>query len=124
MPTPARFRLDVQDDESQFLARMIDDVRDGLTSEPRRLPPKYFYDEAGGRLFELITELPEYYLTRAERLILRAVAGPLMGRLSPRDVVELGPGSCEKARVLLDALPRGDGEIGRASCRERVYVLV
>src|SRR5712692_5581258 len=88
---------------------MIDDVRDGLTSEPRRLPPKYFYDETGSRLFERITELPEYYLTRAEGSILRAIAGPLMGRLRPRDLVELGPGSCEKVRVLLDALPSPDG---------------
>jgi L-histidine N-alpha-methyltransferase len=99
-----RFRLDVQDDESQFLARMIGDIREGLTAKPRRLPPKYFYDEAGGRLFERITELPEYYLTRAEGSILRAIAGPLIASLRPRDLVELGPGSCEKVRVLLDAL--------------------
>jgi L-histidine Nalpha-methyltransferase len=105
MATSARFRLDVQDDESRFRARMIEDIRDGLTAHPRRLPPKYFYDEAGSQLFERITELPEYYLTRAEESILRAIAGPLMDRLRPRDVVELGPGSCEKVRVLLDALP-------------------
>ena len=109
MPTPAHFRLDVQDDESQFLARMIDDIRLGLTAHPRRLPPKYFYDEAGSRLFERITELPEYYLTRAEGSILRAIAGPLMRRLRPRDFVELGPGSCEKVRVLFDALPSTAG---------------
>jgi L-histidine Nalpha-methyltransferase len=109
MPTPARFRLDVQDDESQFLARMIDDIRLGLTARPRRLPPKYFYDEAGSRLFERITALPEYYLTRAEGSILRAIAGPLMARLRPRDFVELGPGSCEKVRTLLDALPSPAG---------------
>src|SRR5713101_7391371 len=71
--TSARFRLDVQDDESQFRARMIADIRDGLTAHPRRLPPKYFYDEAGSGLFERITELPEYYLTRAEGSILRAI---------------------------------------------------
>jgi L-histidine N-alpha-methyltransferase len=109
MATSARFRLDVHDDESQFRARMIADIRDGLTARPRRLPPKYFYDEAGSRLFERITELPEYYLTRAEGSILRAIAGPLMDRLRPRDLVELGPGSCEKVRVLLDALRPSDG---------------
>ena len=109
MATSARFRLDVHDDEAQFRARMIADIREGLTAHPRRLPPKYFYDEAGSRLFERITELPEYYLTRAEGSILRAIAGPLMGRLRPRDLVELGPGSCEKVRVLLDALGPSDG---------------
>src|SRR5512132_3205207 len=103
------YRLDVHTDEAQFLARMADDVRRGLTARPRRLPPKYFYDEAGGRLFERITELPEYYLTRAEESILRAIAGPLMGRLQPRDLVELGPGSCEKVRTLLNALPSTAG---------------
>jgi L-histidine Nalpha-methyltransferase len=105
MATSARVLLDVHSDESQFLARMIDDVRRGLTANPRWLPPKYFYDEAGGRLFERITELPEYYLTRAEESILREIAGPLIGRLGPRDFVELGPGSCRKVRLLLDALP-------------------
>jgi L-histidine N-alpha-methyltransferase len=121
MAVSARFRLEVQDDESQFLARMIDDIRDGLTAHPRRLPPKYFYDEAGGRLFDRITELPEYYLTRAEESILRAIAGPLMSRLQPRDLVELGPGSCEKVRTLLNARPISAGtryvavDVGRDS---------
>jgi L-histidine Nalpha-methyltransferase len=107
--TSARFRLEVRNDEAEFRARMIRDIRDGLTARPRNLPPKYFYDEAGGRLFERITELPEYYLTRAERSILQAIAAPLLARLRPRDLVELGPGSCEKARLLLDALPSGNG---------------
>ena len=106
---PPRWRLDVHSDESRFLIRMADDVRRGLTARPRWLPPKYFYDEAGGQLFERITELPEYYLTRAEESILREVAAPLVSRLRPRDLVELGPGSCRKVRVLLDALPRSVG---------------
>ena len=119
--TSARFRLDVQDDDAQFRNRMIEDIREGLTARPRRLPPKYFYDEAGGQLFERITELPEYYLTRAEGSILRTIAGPLMDGLRPRDLVELGPGSCEKIRVLLDALPSPDSvryvavDVGRDS---------
>jgi L-histidine N-alpha-methyltransferase len=107
MTTP-RYRLDVHTDEAQFLARMADDVRRGLTDRPRWLPPKYFYDEAGGQLFERITELPEYYLTRAEEAILREVAPGLMSRVRPRDFVELGPGSCRKVRFLLDALPHQD----------------
>src|SRR2546425_556345 len=86
--------LDVHADEARFLARMAEDIRRGLTVRPRELPPKYFYDEAGSALFERITKLPEYYLTRAEELILRDVAEDLVGRLAPRDIVELGPGSC------------------------------
>jgi L-histidine Nalpha-methyltransferase len=104
-----RYLLDVHGDESQLVARMIDDIRLGLTARPRWLPPKYFYDEIGGQLFERITELPEYYLTRAEESILREIAAPLVGRLDPRDLVELGPGSCRKVRFLLDALPRAAG---------------
>jgi L-histidine N-alpha-methyltransferase len=104
MATSPRYRLDVHSDESQFLAGMAEDVRRGLTARPRWLPPKYFYDEVGGRLFERITELPEYYLTRAEESILREIAGPLVSRLRPRDFVELGPGSCRKVRFMLDAL--------------------
>ena len=104
------YRLDVHTDDAEFLARMADDVRRGLTAHPRRLPPKYFYDEAGGELFERITELPEYYLTRAEESILREIAPGLMGRLRPRDFVELGPGSCRKVRFMLDALGH-DGDV-------------
>ena len=104
-----RWSLDVRIDEAQLLARMIEDVRRGLTDQPRWLPPKYFYDETGSRLFDRITELPEYYLTRAEESILREIAKPLVERLRPRDLVELGPGSCRKARFLLDALPREAG---------------
>lgn len=107
--TPPRWTVDVHIDEAELRVRMIEDVRRGLTDRPRWLPPKYFYDEEGGRLFERITELPEYYLTRAEESILREVAKPLVERLRPRDLVELGPGSCRKARFLLDALPPSAG---------------
>lgn len=91
-------------DETRAFTRMAEDIRRGLTSDPRWLPPKYFYDEAGGELFERITELPEYYLTRAEESILSEVAHDLVARVCPRDLVELGPGSCRKVRRLLDAL--------------------
>ena len=96
--------LDVHADEARVLARMVEDIRRGLTARPRQLPPKYFYDHTGSLLFERITELPEYYLTRAEDAILRDVAEDLVRRLHPRDIVELGPGSCRKVRWLLDAL--------------------
>jgi L-histidine N-alpha-methyltransferase len=96
--------LDVHADETEFLARMAADINRGLTGRPPTLPPKYFYDETGSELFERITQLPEYYLTRAEESILRDIAADLMAKLRPRDIVELGPGSCRKVRWLFDAL--------------------
>jgi dimethylhistidine N-methyltransferase len=82
------------------------DVVGGLTAQPKRLSPKYFYDEAGSQLFEAITELPEYYPTRCELEILRQNAAR-MARLLPADtaLVEFGSGSTRKARILLDASP-------------------
>jgi L-histidine Nalpha-methyltransferase len=99
-----RFRLDVHADEATFLAMLADDVRRGLAARPRSLPPKYFYDHAGSVLFERITELPEYYLTRVEEVIIRDVAPEVMRRVRPREIVELGPGSCRKVRFLYDVI--------------------
>lgn len=99
----ARCRVDVHLDAAAFEARLAADVRRGLTARPRTLPPKYFYDAVGARLFERITELPEYYLTRAEEALLARVAAEV-ARLGPRELVELGPGSCRKVRRILDAL--------------------
>jgi L-histidine Nalpha-methyltransferase len=80
------------------------DVRLGLTSEPKQLPPVYFYDDRGSRLFDEITRLPEYYPTRSERWILET-HGKDMAQLSEADtLVELGAGTCDKSRVLLDAM--------------------
>ena len=81
------------------------DVIDGLTARPKRLSPKYFYDEMGSRLFEEITALPEYYPTRCELAILRAHA-PDMARLFPAKtaLIEFGSGSSKKARLMLDGL--------------------
>lgn len=81
------------------------DVREGLTGSPRTLPPKWFYDARGSELFEEITALPEYYPTRAEREILRTRAGEIAQASGARTLVELGSGSSEKTRYLLDALP-------------------
>jgi L-histidine N-alpha-methyltransferase len=83
---------------------MIDDVRDGLARRQKELPPKYFYDERGSELFEKITRLPEYYLTRSERSLLETHAHSLVGALRPRTLVELGAGSAAKTRILLDAM--------------------
>ncbi len=79
------------------------DVAEGLTSSPKTLPPKWFYDDAGSQLFDEITRLPEYYPTRRERWILEQQA-PDVARLSQADtMVELGSGTSEKTRLLLDA---------------------
>jgi L-histidine Nalpha-methyltransferase len=80
------------------------DVLAGLTATPKSLPPKWFYDAEGSALFEKITELPEYYPTRAERSILRAAADEIAAVSGARELVELGSGSSEKTRLLLDAL--------------------
>jgi L-histidine N-alpha-methyltransferase len=80
-----------------------EDVLRGLTTTPRRLPPKYFYDAAGSALFRRITRLPEYYLTRAERAILSLHGSALMRALQPVDVVEIGAGAPTKIRPLLRA---------------------
>jgi L-histidine N-alpha-methyltransferase len=79
----------------------------GLTSSPRWLPPKWFYDARGSDLFEEITRLPEYYPTRAERSILAARAGDIAAQTGAHTLVELGSGSSEKTRLLLDALREG-----------------
>jgi L-histidine N-alpha-methyltransferase len=80
------------------------DVRRGLTGSPMTLPPKWFYDARGSELFDEITTLPEYYPTRAEREILLARSGEIAAASGARTLVELGSGSSEKTRYLIDAL--------------------
>lgn len=88
-----------------FLAESLRaDVLTGLTSPAKQLPPKWFYDERGSELFEQITKLPEYYPTRAERAILRARAAEIARVTRAHTLVELGSGSADKTRLLLDAL--------------------
>ena len=85
--------------------RMADEVRAALESRPvPMLPSKYFYDERGGALFDEITRLPEYYLTRTEEALLPAVAREVVQQVRPRNLVELGSGVGGKVRVLLDAM--------------------
>jgi L-histidine N-alpha-methyltransferase len=79
------------------------DARAGLTASPKVLPPKWFYDEEGCRLFDEITRLPEYYPTRSERVILARHALDIAARTSADTLVELGSGTSEKTRLLLDA---------------------
>ncbi len=87
------------------------DARAGLTASPKWLPPKWFYDERGSELFDKITLLDEYYPTRAERQILRDAAGQIAATRAST-LVELGSGSADKTRLLLDAL-RGEGSLSR-----------
>jgi L-histidine N-alpha-methyltransferase len=84
--------------------QMMDDVREGLSSSPKQLSPKYFYDERGSELFEEITQLPEYYLTRAERSLLELKIPEIIAAVHPCSLVELGAGSATKTRIILDAM--------------------
>ncbi|MGD0929258.1 MAG: L-histidine N(alpha)-methyltransferase [Candidatus Korobacteraceae bacterium] len=81
------------------------DVRQGLTASPKSLPSKLFYDEVGSQLFEQITELPEYYLSRTERSILEQYAGEILANAGPSlTLVELGSGTAAKTCVLIEEL--------------------
>ncbi|CAL9415952.1 Histidine N-alpha-methyltransferase [Nocardiopsis dassonvillei] len=100
------FRIDrnlTADDLDKALRR---DVAEGLSSVPKQLPPKWFYDERGSALFEDITELPEYYPTRAERAILEERSDEIADAADAEALVELGSGSGVKTRLLLDAMRR------------------
>ena len=88
------------------------DVVAGLTGQPKTLRPIWFYDQRGSELFEQITELPEYYLTRVERELLAANAGDIAVRAQASTLVELGSGSSSKTRLLLDAV-RATGSLRR-----------
>jgi L-histidine Nalpha-methyltransferase len=80
-----------------------DQMIDGLNGHPKSLPSKYFYDDLGSELFELITELPEYYPTRTEAAILQNFAAEIAATTGACELVELGSGSSTKTRILLDA---------------------
>ena len=80
------------------------DVLRGLTARPKELPPKWFYDDRGSVLFDEITRLPEYYPTRAERAILETYKEEIAKFSGADSLVELGSGSGEKTRLLIEAL--------------------
>ncbi len=103
--------IDVHLTPEDLRAAMEADVRQGLTSSPKQLPPVYFYDDRGSRLFDQITRLPEYYPTRAERSILQAHAKDMVAAAGAGTLIELGAGTCDKSRVLLDAM-RDNGRLG------------
>ncbi|MFJ6071493.1 L-histidine N(alpha)-methyltransferase [Streptomyces sp. NPDC093065] len=105
----SQFRLTRTLPEDATDSALRADVLAGLTSTPKWLPPKWFYDARGSELFEAITALAEYYPTRAEREILVDRAGEIAAATGARTLVELGSGSSEKTRVLLDALTERTG---------------
>jgi L-histidine N-alpha-methyltransferase len=100
--------IEVHLPDGGVLAHLAEDTRRGLSTNLKELPPKYFYDDRGSRLFERITELPEYYPTRAERAILERHSPEIVAAADPRELVELGSGSAEKTRRLLDAMRDAD----------------
>lgn len=105
-------RLDRHLDRAAMAAALRADVLTGLTASPKELPPKWFYDRTGSELFERITELPEYYPTRREREILTARADEIAAMVPADTLVELGSGTSDKTRLLLDAL-RAAGTLRR-----------
>ncbi|MBT2456212.1 L-histidine N(alpha)-methyltransferase [Streptomyces sp. ISL-86] len=102
------FQLTRTLDEDAADTALRADVLHGLTQSPKVLPPKWFYDARGSELFEEITRLPEYYPTRAEREILLERAGEIAAVSGARTLVELGSGSSEKTRHLIEAMPALD----------------
>jgi L-histidine N-alpha-methyltransferase len=100
----ATFRVDVHLEPDAASTALSADVRAGLGATPKTLPPKWFYDDRGSELFDAITRLPEYYPTRTERSILVAHAADIAARTGADTLVELGSGTSEKTRLLLDAL--------------------
>ncbi len=91
---------------TELVSTLIDDAQRGLSTAPRWLPPKYFYDDRGSELFDEITRLPEYYPTRAERELLARYADDIVLAAEAHVLLELGSGSSEKTTLLLDALDR------------------
>src|SRR5258708_17434770 len=86
---------------------LVADARAGLGHRPRSLPPRWLYDERGSELFEAITRVPEYYQTRTEAAILAEAAEAVVATVHPEALVELGAGSSEKTRLLIEAGLRG-----------------
>ncbi|BCL17697.1 L-histidine N(alpha)-methyltransferase [Micromonospora sagamiensis] len=103
--------LEIHLEERDLDRSLREDVRVGLTAREKWLPPKWFYDARGSELFEEITRLPEYYPTRAERAVIQRHASRIAEVTGAKTLIELGSGSSEKTRLLLDALS-GRGTLG------------
>ena len=98
----SRFQLNRLSPEQQ-LSSQAEDVQSGLTTCPRTLPPKYFYDELGSKLFDQICQTDEYYLTRAESALLKKNADEIIDLVKPNAIVEYGSGTSEKTELLIQA---------------------
>ncbi len=91
---------------------LAEDVRRGLSTQPKRFLPKYFYDQLGSQLFEAICLLPEYYLTRAENQILEQYSDEIVASVDGETtLVEMGSGSASKTRLIIEALLRRQQEV-------------
>lgn len=104
LATEPKIRVDVLLDDADRRSRLLDETFWSLREQPKQISPLWLYDEHGSRLFDRITRLPEYYLTRSERGILRAHAAEIATVAGADTLVELGSGTSEKTRLLLDAL--------------------
>jgi L-histidine N-alpha-methyltransferase len=102
--TARRLRVQILISDADRLEMLRAEARRGLTRQPKELPPKWFYDQRGSALFDEITRLPEYYLTRREREILQVRAEEIAAITGAETLIELGSGSSDKTRTLLDAL--------------------
>ncbi len=108
-PALERYTL-VHSDAETNLADFGSEVESGLTADQKTLPCRFFYDEAGSEIFEEICEIPEYYVTRAERGILEERADEIARQFqTPITLAELGSGSSSKTRLLIEALLRAHG---------------
>src|SRR5919106_1909549 len=94
------------------LTGFAEDVRKGLSAQPKRFLPKYFYDELGSQLFDAICLLPEYYLTRAENEILKRYGNEIVASIDGETtLIEMGSGSASKTRLIIEALLRRQAEL-------------
>lgn len=109
MSAPTTVTVDVHLTDADWQESLAADLAAGLVAEQKRLSPVWFYDERGSVLFDEITRLPEYYPTRAERALLVAHAADIVEAAGPDTLVELGSGTSEKTRLLLDAIARRPG---------------
>jgi L-histidine Nalpha-methyltransferase len=98
------YTIEVHLSPEEVRGQMRADALAGLQGRVKSIPPVWFYDERGSRLFEVITQLPEYYPTRAERALLVGHAASIAELSKADTLVELGAGACDKTRVLLSAL--------------------
>lgn len=108
MTTSPTITVDVHLTDEEWDATLVADSARGLTEDPKRLSPVWFYDEHGSNLFDAITRLDEYYPTRTERALLERHADEIIDAARPDTLVELGSGTSDKTRRLLDAMTRAE----------------